>query len=83
MSANSGSILGKGCTKGEGVHLTFCPAKDNRLLTSAGRLENYFVAIDLRLQSHRWMNDFAAKGGKIEIEMSLCRGSTKTPPRTN
>lgn len=58
----------KDAPKGEGVHLTFCPAKDNRLLTLAGRLENYFVAIDLRLQSHRWMNDFAAKGGKIEIE---------------
>ena len=58
----------KEAPKGEGVHLTFCPAKDNRLLTLAGRLENYFIAIDLRLQSHRWMNDFAAKGGKIEIE---------------
>jgi hypothetical protein len=54
--------------KGEGVHLTFSPTKDNRLLTLAGRLENYFLAIDLRLQSHRWMKDFAAKGGKIEIE---------------
>lgn len=54
--------------KGEGVHLTFSPAQDNRLLTLAGRLENYFLAIDLRLQSHRWMHDFVAKGGKIEIE---------------
>ena len=43
-------------------------AKDNRLLTLAGRLKDYFIAVDLRLQSHRWMNDFAAKGGKIEIE---------------
>ena len=58
----------KEAPKGEGVHLTFSPTKDNRLLTLAGRLENYFLAIDLRLQSHRWMNDFAAKGGKIEIE---------------
>ena len=58
----------KDAPKGEGVHLTFCPAKDNRLLTLAGRLKDYFLAIDLRLQSHRWMNDFAAKGGKIEIE---------------
>ena len=54
--------------KGEGVHLTFSPAKGNRLLTLAGRLENYFLAIDLRLQGYRWMNDFAANGGKIEIE---------------
>ena len=58
----------KEAPKGEGVHLTFSPTKDNRLLTLAGRLEKYFLAIDLRLQSHRWMNDFAAKGGKIEIE---------------
>jgi hypothetical protein len=58
----------KDAPKGEGVHLTFSPAKGNRLLTLAGRLKDYFVAIDLRLQSHRWMNDFAAKGGKIEIE---------------
>ena len=57
-----------GAPKGEGVHLTFSPAKNNRLLTLAGRLENYFLAIDLRLQSHRWMNDFAALGGKLEIE---------------
>ena len=58
----------KDAPKGEGVHLTFCPSKDNRLLTLAGRLKDYFLAIDLRLQSHRWMNDLAAKGGKIEIE---------------
>ena len=48
--------------RAKAVHLTFSPTKDNRLLTLAGRLENYFLAIDLRLQSHRWMNDFAAKG---------------------
>jgi Styrene monooxygenase A putative substrate binding domain len=58
----------KDAPKGEGVHLTFSPAQDNRLLTLAGRLENYFLAIDLRLQSHRWMNDLAAKGSRIEIE---------------
>ncbi len=58
----------KPAPKGEGVHLTFCPSKGNRLITLAGRLENYFLAIDLRLQSHRWMIDFAAQGGKLEIE---------------
>lgn len=58
----------KAAPKGEGVHLTFSPAKGNRLLTLAGRLENYFLAIDLRLQSHRWMNDFETLGGKLEIE---------------
>ena len=58
----------KEAPKGEGVHLTFCPAKDNQLLTLAGRLENYFTAVDLRLQSHHWMADFVARGGKLEIE---------------
>ena len=60
----------KDAPKGEGVHLTFSPTKDNRLLTLARSPgKNYFLAIDLRLQSHRWMNyDFAAKGGKVEIE---------------
>ncbi|HVO13608.1 MAG TPA: styrene monooxygenase/indole monooxygenase family protein [Alphaproteobacteria bacterium] len=58
----------KQAPKGEGVHLTFSPTKGNRLLTLAGRLENYFLAIDLRLQSHRWLNDFEKLGGKLEIE---------------
>jgi Styrene monooxygenase A putative substrate binding domain len=57
----------KHAPKGEGVHLTFSPNKGNRLLTLAGRLKDPFLAIDLRLQSHRWMNDLVAKGGKIEI----------------
>ena len=52
----------KDAPKGEGVHLTFSPAKDNRLLTLAGRLENYFLAVDLRLQSHRWMNGPRCQG---------------------
>ena len=63
------------------MHLTFSPAKGNRLLTLAGRLKDYFLAIDLRLQSHRWMNDFAAKGGKIEIEnVTRAAASTRSPP---
>ena len=54
--------------KGEGIHLTFSPDKGNRLLTLVGRFSKFFQAIDLRLQSHRWMNEFEAKGGKVEIE---------------
>ena len=54
--------------KGQGVHLTFCTEKDNRFLTLAGRLQNHFLAVDLRLQCHRWMNDFVKKGGTLEIE---------------
>lgn len=51
-----------------GVHLTFCPSRGNRLLTLAGRFQNYFQAIDLRLQSHRWMHDLVERGGRLEIE---------------
>jgi hypothetical protein len=54
--------------KGCGVHLTFCPSRGNRLLTLAGRFQGYFQAIDLRLQSHRWMQDLVARGGRVEIE---------------
>jgi len=54
--------------KGEGIHLTFSPEKGNRLLTLIGRLTKPFLAIDLRLQSHRWMNELEARGGKVEIE---------------
>jgi 2-polyprenyl-6-methoxyphenol hydroxylase-like FAD-dependent oxidoreductase len=55
--------------KGRGVHLTFCPRPSNRLVTMTGRLEStYFQAVDLRLQSHRWMNDLEAAGGRVVIE---------------
>ncbi|WP_437577988.1 styrene monooxygenase/indole monooxygenase family protein [Sorangium sp. So ce887] len=53
---------------GQGVQLTACPAPGNRLLTLAGRLERPFMAIDLRLQSHRWMLELERRGGKIVIE---------------
>ncbi|WP_437486152.1 styrene monooxygenase/indole monooxygenase family protein [Sorangium sp. So ce1014] len=53
---------------GQGVQLTACPAPGNRLLTLAGRLERPFMAIDLRLQSHRWMLELERRGGKIAIE---------------
>ncbi|WP_433933101.1 styrene monooxygenase/indole monooxygenase family protein [Sorangium cellulosum] len=54
--------------RGEGAQLTACAAPGNRLLTLAGRLERPFMAIDLRLQSHRWMLELEARGGKIAIE---------------
>ena len=41
-----------------GAHVSFSPKVGNRLVTLAGRLTGtYCQAIDLRLQSHRWMTD--------------------------
>lgn len=55
--------------KGTGVHLTFCPSKSKSLVTLAGKLEGgMFQAIDLRLQCHRWMNDFERLGGTLHVE---------------
>lgn len=51
----------------QGVHLTFCPEPGNRLLTLTGRLDKPGMAVDVRLQSHRWMLDLEARGGKVEI----------------
>ena len=53
---------------GEGVVLTFCPTLHNPLVTLRGRLTRPFQAVDLRLQSHRWMHDFEARGGRLVIE---------------
>jgi 2-polyprenyl-6-methoxyphenol hydroxylase-like FAD-dependent oxidoreductase len=52
----------------EGAHLTVCPSPRNRLLTLTGRFGRPGQAVDVRLQSHRWMNDLVARGGRIEIE---------------
>jgi 2-polyprenyl-6-methoxyphenol hydroxylase-like FAD-dependent oxidoreductase len=55
--------------QGQGVHLTFTPGElGNVLLTLLGRLSRPFLAIDLRLQSHRWMLDLVERGGRIVIE---------------
>lgn len=51
--------------RGEGVYLTFCPTLHNPLVRLYGRLQQPFRAIDLRLQCHRWMNDF---DGTLAIE---------------
>ena len=52
----------------QGVHLTFCPEPGNQLLTLTGRVAAPAMAIDVRLQSHRWMNDLVARGGELVIE---------------
>jgi hypothetical protein len=54
--------------KSRGVHLTFCPERGNRLVTMTSHATTYFQAIDLRLQSHRWMNDLEAAGGRVVVE---------------
>lgn len=53
-----------------GVHLTFSPTVGNRLVTLTGRLpkDSLALAIDLRLQSHRWMNDLEKRGGRVVVE---------------
>jgi 2-polyprenyl-6-methoxyphenol hydroxylase-like FAD-dependent oxidoreductase len=52
-----------------GVHLTFCPRLGNRMISLVGRLTGtYFQAVDLRLQSHRWMVDLETADGRVVIE---------------
>jgi hypothetical protein len=51
-----------------GAHLLYCPSPGNRLATMTGRQPEPGVAIDVRLQSHRWMHDLEAQGGRITIE---------------
>ena len=53
--------------KPRGAHITFCPRRGNRLVTMTGRVATYCQAIDLRLQSHRWMKDLELRGGRIVI----------------
>lgn len=50
-----------------GAHIAFYPTLTNRLATLTGRQKNVGYAIDVRLQSHRWMNELEARGGRIVI----------------
>ena len=50
--------------KARGVYLSVCPAGGNRLATMTASMTTCFQAVDLRLQSHRWMNDLEAAGGR-------------------
>jgi hypothetical protein len=54
--------------KCKGIHLTFCPSLGNRMVPLTGVFASYFQTIDVRLQSHRWMNDLEAAGGRIAVE---------------
>ncbi len=54
--------------KSKGIHLTFCPSLGNRMVALNGVFASHFQTVDLRLQSHRWMNDLEAAGSRIVIE---------------
>src|SRR3954447_9862488 len=47
--------------KGEGVFLTFCPTLHNPLVKLYGRFQRPFQAVDVRLQSYRWMQALAER----------------------
>ncbi len=51
-----------------GAHISLSPARGNRLLTVVGRMPRPGIAIDVRLQSHRWMLDFEERGGTLRVE---------------
>src|ERR1041385_1032966 len=53
--------------KGEGVYLTFCPELHNPLVTLRGRFKRPFQAVDVRLQSARWMAELERRGGQVVI----------------
>lgn len=50
-----------------GVHLTFCPKPGRQLVDLMGRFSRPALAIDVRLQSFRWEQDFEARGGKTVV----------------
>lgn len=50
-----------------GAHLLYCPSPGNVLATLTGRQSSPGFAIDVRLQSHRWMHELTARGATIEI----------------
>jgi hypothetical protein len=57
-----------------GAHIVYCPTLGVRLATLTGRQRRPGLAIDLRLQCHRWMNELEARGGRVVIEsVSLAR----------
>ncbi|XYI00142.1 styrene monooxygenase/indole monooxygenase family protein [Sorangium sp. So ce1128] len=54
--------------KTDGGQFIVSPARGHGIPTLTGRLDSPSMAVDLRLQSHRWMHDLEARGGKIKIE---------------
>jgi hypothetical protein len=52
----------------DGTHMTLCPVPGNRMLTLAGRYRRPALAVDLRLQSHAWMQELVKRGGRVQVE---------------
>lgn len=52
----------------EGANVVYCPTPRNRLATLIGRQASPGMAVDVRLQSHRWMLDLEERGGTVVIE---------------
>ena len=52
----------------QGAHIVYCPKPGLRLATLTGRQPKPAYAIDVRLQSHAWMNELEARGGRVVIE---------------
>jgi hypothetical protein len=51
-----------------GARLVYSPRPGLQLASLIGRQAAPALAIDVRLQSHRWMHELEARGGKIVIE---------------
>ncbi|NUP08173.1 MAG: NAD(P)-binding protein [Polyangiaceae bacterium] len=51
-----------------GATMGYCPTPGVRLASLMGRHERPALAIDVRLQSHAWLNELEARGGRVFIE---------------
>lgn len=51
-----------------GAQIVYCPRPGNQLATLTGRAPRPGLAIDVRLQSHRWLYKLAERGGEVKIE---------------
>ncbi|MEM7110996.1 MAG: styrene monooxygenase/indole monooxygenase family protein [Chloroflexota bacterium] len=52
----------------DGVRFRLGLKPHNTLIRLNGRIANPAYGIDLRLQSHRWLNEFVARGGQLHVE---------------
>lgn len=50
-----------------GVHLTMSLSAKNRVLTAVATVDGPAMAVDMRMQIHRWMGDLEAGGGTVVV----------------